>query len=116
MVSCDVGEDVEGELAKLVNATTHAQAKGAATLAGAAPGVVVGDRAGTDHQTGRIGPFRRADKDAAAEAVAPVATDPAVAADRLVGGDHTIAEADGSAVGTSRKSESPAAHGEAAAE
>src|SRR5262245_49229666 len=98
MVSCDGGQDIEGERAQVVNATTHAQAKGAATFAGAAHGVVVGDRAGTDRQTGRVGPFRRADKDAAAGAVAPVAAESAVAADRQVVGDRTAAEGDGGVV------------------
>src|SRR5215831_15124360 len=114
MVSCDVGEDVEGERAKVVNATTHAQAKGAATFAGAPHGVVVGDRAATDRQTGRDGPYSRADKDAAAEAVAAVAAESAVAADRHVVGDRTAAEGDGAVVraaGINR----PAAYREAAA-
>src|SRR5262245_47084591 len=115
MVSCDVGEDIEGERAKVVNATTHAQAKGAATLAGAPHGVVVGDRAGTDRQTGRHGPYRRADEDAAAGAVAPVAAESAVAADRHVVGDRTAAEGDGGGVRAASNINRPAADRDATA-
>src|SRR5262249_61365535 len=83
------------KIAKFIDPPADARAGAAA---GAAVRAVRGDDGVTDGQARCDASGRCSDNDAAAEAVAAVGTGPAGAADGLVAGDDTVAEADGTAV------------------
>src|SRR5262245_24082385 len=90
LIPGDHGRRVERERPLIVDAAPDTLAVAAATAARAAVGVVLGDGAAGDGESGAC-----ADKDTATGAVAPFAAAPA---DRQVVAERAVAEADGSAV------------------
>src|SRR6516165_2190543 len=108
MVLGDDGRGVEGKRAIAVDAAAFALAGAAAGAARAAKGVVLGDGAACDGESGA-----RADKDTAAGAIAAVAGAPTVATERQVVAERAAGEVYGSAVRPPKDGE--AADGDSAA-